>query len=114
MQFSTKLTARKRYLPKIVAGLQTINAIGDGASIQEVDSFVAEDLPKLERAMSLYGYSLRKGENPDDTSRTADLLTKAFVAEAKKLSTATDLKSQLQAMRSAYENYLQFAKIEKN
>jgi len=113
-KFSTKLTARKRYLPRINTGVTEFKALVQAkessvASLQFVDT----TLPNLERAMSLYGASLRKGETPDDISRKADLLTNIFAKQAGEIgATVKDpskYSAQLAKATAALEEYLKFA-----
>jgi len=71
-KMSTKMTARKRYLPRISAGVKELN---EAIRTSKVDEYIANDLPGLGRAMNLYGASLRKGEYPDEVSRQSEKLT---------------------------------------
>lgn len=112
LQFSTKLTARKRYLPRVIAGYQSFENLRSDASLIEVKQFLDEDLPSLQRAMNLYGLSLRKGEIPDEISRKAEALTDAFVKEAKELLSAKNLPMQLERCQATLDDYISFAKID--
>ena len=58
-KLSTKLTAKRRYLPRIILGIEKFNALSLSDKIK-VDAFINEDLPGFGRAMNLYGASLRK------------------------------------------------------
>ena len=113
-KFSTKLTARKRYLPRINTGVTEFKALTQTkAPNAGVATFVDTTLPNLERAMSLYGASLRKGETPDDISRNADRLTQVFVKQAGELGVAvkdpSKYSAQLAKTTTALEEYLKFA-----
>ena len=113
-KFSTKLTARKRYLPRIVTGVTEYKAFLAAPTLTNTQSFVEDKLPGLQRAMNLYGASLRKGEVPDEISREATELTEAFVGTMSKL---VDKKSNavsseaLQNSKKALETYLKFASL---
>jgi len=76
-KMSTKLTARKRYLPRIVSGVKEYNNIINNKN-SDIEKFKKDELPSFIRAMSLYGASLRKGEVPDAISREADKITNEF------------------------------------
>lgn len=111
-KMSTKLTAKKRYLPRIKTGLSLFNQLLQQPTKTGIDSFITDELPNLRRAMSLYGASLRKGEVPDEISRKAESLTDAFVREVNKLESSKEVATQLQQADLALKEYLQFAKIE--
>lgn len=112
-KMSTKLTAKKRYLPRIKTGLSLFNQLLQQPTKSGIDSFITDELPNLRRAMSLYGASLRKGEVPDEISRKAESLTEAFVREVSKLESSKEVTTQqLQQADLALKEYLQFAKIE--
>lgn len=76
-KMSTKLTARKRYLPRIVSGVKEYNNIINNKN-SDIEKFKKDELPSFIRAMSLYGASLRKGEVPDAISREAEKITNDF------------------------------------
>jgi len=111
-KMSTKLTAKKRYLPRIKTGIVLFNQLLQQPTKEGIDSFIADELPNLRRAMSLYGASLRKGEVPDEISRKAESLTESFAREVAKLEGSKDIAVQLQQTDFALKEYLQFAKIE--
>mmetsp|Transcript_28171 Transcript_28171/g.47382 ORF Transcript_28171/g.47382 Transcript_28171/m.47382 type:complete len:214 (-) Transcript_28171:180-821(-) len=111
-KMSTKLTARKRYLPRIITGVQLFDDLAKTPSKSTIDTFIADELPGLNRAMNLYGASLRKGEVPDEISRQAELLTEKFVKEVTKLANCKDIPSQVSTAKSALGDYISFAKIE--
>lgn len=62
--------------------------------------------------MNLYGYSLRKGENPDEISRKAEMLTKEFVRTMQILQKSNYEASKLEDCRKVFGEYINFAKIE--
>lgn len=114
-KFSTKLTARKRYLPRINTGVTEFKTLTQ-AKVPSVATlqFVDTTLPNLERAMGLYGLSLRKGETPDEISRTAERLTEVFAQQAGSALGATvkdptKYAVQLSKATAALEEYLKFA-----
>jgi hypothetical protein len=105
-KFSTKLTARRRYLPRIQQGVFDFNAAVKGGGSRGATWAQSEDgLPKLKRAMGLYGASLRKGEIPDEISRQAEQLTIAF----EKAGSVKGGRLDEKATRAALDAYLKFA-----
>lgn len=113
---STKLTAKKRYLPRIVEGykkFQSLLVADDNTSspVDKIKVFATDDLPGLKRAMSLYGASLRKGEVPDEISREAEQLTLVFEAACQKLPTSKSIETDYTLADNAFKSYLSFAKI---
>eukprot|EP01031_Cornospumella_fuschlensis_P027625 gene27624-33362_t len=111
-KFSTKMTARKRYLPRIVAGYQQLAPLLQNPTSFALSSFETDELPSLKRAMNLYGASLRKGEVPDETSRAADKLTEDFVAAFEKAKANKYSKESVQGVKVALDKYVEFAKIQ--
>mmetsp|Transcript_11594 Transcript_11594/g.15958 ORF Transcript_11594/g.15958 Transcript_11594/m.15958 type:complete len:195 (-) Transcript_11594:1408-1992(-) len=111
-KMSTKLTARKRYLPRIVEGYKLFQALLSNPSVDKIDSFSKDELPGLKRAMNLYGASLRKGEVPDEISREAEQLTASFESSFLRWTKAKDLQTDLQTVDAAFKAYLSFAKID--
>lgn len=113
-KFSTKLTARKRYLPRIITGVSEYKALLAAPTLTNTQSFVEDKLPGLQRAMNLYGASLRKGEVPDEISREATELTEAFVGTMSKLvdNKSNAISSEaLQNSKKALDTYLKFASL---
>jgi hypothetical protein len=102
-KMSTKLTARRRYLPRIEKG------VAEWKTSQ--GRFTDEQMGSLVRAMGLYGASLRKGEIPDEISRQADELTQEFEKEARKFS-KTPSKEQYEVTLKSLDNYLKFAGLD--
>lgn len=114
-KFSSKMTAKKRYIPRIKSGQEEFKALSKNLNAASVSEYLAGEkgpAEKLVRAMDLYGLSLRKGEYPDDISRQAEKLTKAFEVEVKKLGSSKDLAAQYKAANAALDNYLDFAKLD--
>jgi len=109
---STKLTARKRYLPRIIEGYKLFQELLSDSSIDKIEYFSTNELPGLKRAMNLYGASLRKGEVPDEISREAEQLTTSFEASFLRLTKAKDFRDDLKAVDTAFKAYLSFAKID--
>ena len=110
-KMSTKLTARKRYLPRVVAGVSEFKKLAKDLSTSTIDTFVKDVSPGFVRAMDLYGVSLRKGETPDEVSREAEKLSKDFGTTLNKLSGSKDSASQYKICYDALEKYLSFAKL---
>lgn len=106
------MTARKRYLPRIVAGYKQLATLLQNPTIDQLDAFEANELPSLKRAMSLYGASLRRGEVPDETSRNADKLTDDFVAAFEKSKSSKYSKNSVENFKKALDKYVEFAQIQ--
>jgi hypothetical protein len=62
--------------------------------------------------MNLYGASLRKGEVPDEISRNCEHLTEIFVEKANDLKKKSNDPTVVKAFEAAFNDYIQFAKIE--
>jgi hypothetical protein len=110
-KMSTKLTARKRYLPRIEIGVEQFNKI---SSPEEFRVFAQDDFPGFKRALSLFGASLRKNEVPDEISRTAEEKTEVIAKIVEKTSSSGAKESfsdNLKAVREAIDEYLSFAKL---
>ena len=107
-KFSTKMTAKKRYLPRIQSGVARFNSVI--GSDEETDMFIEEEVEKLMRAMDLYGASLRKGETPDEISRTATKLTQNFGTAMANLKRTKSTETRAEARRTL-DTYLTFAKL---
>ena len=110
-KFSSKMTAKKRYLPRVIEGVNIFESVIN--SEQELNNFIDSELKGLARAMDLYGASLRKGEVPDEISREATRLTNEFNDSVIKLKTAKsgDKEKAKSEALSTLKNYLEFAKI---
>eukprot|EP00981_Chlorochromonas_danica_P011395 scaffold3994_cov179-Ochromonas_danica.AAC.1 len=112
-KFSTKLTAKRRYLPRIEQGRKTFNELlaTKPADRVAISSFISNDLDKLEKAMILYGDSLRRGELPDEISRNAEGLAHTFAQSLRQINQNSDLDASLKEAKLAFDNYLAFVKI---
>lgn len=115
-KMSTKLTARKRYLPRILDGVIKFNIMAQSPTSQESNDFLSgkdSQGASLIRAMNLYGASLRKGEVPDLISRRAEELTTHFkddLAEVDKLRSV----SSISEARKSLDAFLDFASLPKS
>lgn len=108
-KMSTKLTARKRYLPRITEAVTEFNEMAKSPQAPSSSTFLAkESADGLGRAMNLYGASLRKGEVPDAISREAERLTAVFKAS---LETAAKSRApaDIERARADFDVYLKFA-----
>eukprot|EP01039_Chlorochromonas_danica_P007410 gene7410-8196_t len=76
-----------------------------------ISSFISNDLDKLEKAMILYGDSLRRGELPDEISRNAEGLAHTFAQSLRQINQNSDLDASLKEAKLAFDNYLAFVKI---
>mmetsp|Transcript_17931 Transcript_17931/g.17998 ORF Transcript_17931/g.17998 Transcript_17931/m.17998 type:complete len:192 (-) Transcript_17931:74-649(-) len=110
-KMSTKLTAKRRYLPRIAAGVKAFNAAVKDTNL--IKTFAETEFPPFKRAMSLYGASLRKGEVPDAISRKAEDLSDEVEKHVKRLSSISGaaVADELVATRIALDEYLTFAKL---
>ncbi|CAM9454178.1 unnamed protein product [Pylaiella littoralis] len=80
-KYSSKATARKRYLPRIVKmvnAFQLLKKDIDSGSAVAKSEFFADILPDSVAAMDLYGSSMKKGETPDSKSRALQQLAQDF------------------------------------
>jgi hypothetical protein len=110
---STKLTARRRYLPKVTQGYEKFSALLSNPNKVDLDTYVINELPGLKRVMILYGASLRRGETPDETSRAAEKLTLQFTHAVENAATSNgNLKDLLGKCLGVLDEYIAFAKIE--
>jgi len=116
-KMSTKLTARKRYLPRITEGVKEFNDMANSPAGPAGDSFLLggkdSKVASLGRAMNLYGASLRKGEVPDAISREAEQLTAKFLTQAEVL-TKSRSPADAAIARKALDTYLDFASLPKS
>ncbi|CAM9834636.1 unnamed protein product [Ectocarpus fasciculatus] len=80
-KYSSKATARKRYLPRIVKLVNAFQAlkkdIATGSASPKSEFFV-DVLADSVSAMDLYGSSMKKGETPDSKSRALQQLAQDF------------------------------------
>ena len=109
-KLSTKLTAKRRYLPRIQSGVVSFNKV---KSFEEFLVFEKDEFPAFQRALGLYGASLRRGELPDEISREADVKTQTVGKEVQRLKSSgkDSFDTGIKAVRSAIDDYLDFAKL---
>lgn len=106
-KFSSKMTARKRYLPRIIEQVREFNLVVDKK--ESLDKFIdKENIDKFKRALNLYGASLRKGEVPDEISRTAESKTTIFIEKVLKSKNTDDMA----LCRKDLDDYLLYCKLE--
>ena len=116
-KFSTKLPARKRYLPRIIQGVNEFREMSKSPKSPSADLFFKgkgdekAGYDSFIRASSLYGASLRKGEVPDAISRQADDLVQIM---KKKLDIVAKTRSVLdfEKTKMSINDFLLFCKIE--
>eukprot|EP00903_Cladosiphon_okamuranus_P016082 g14846.t1 len=88
-KYSSKATARKRYLPrivKLVSAFQLLKKdIASGSANPRSDFFV-DLLPDSLSAMDLYGSSMKKGETPDSKSRALQQLAQDFGSQVNSIA----------------------------
>ncbi|CAM9217669.1 unnamed protein product [Ectocarpus sp. 8 AP-2014] len=80
-KYSSKATARKRYLPRIVKlvnAFQTLKKDIASGSASPKSEFFVDVLADSVSAMDLYGSSMKKGETPDSKSRALQQLAQDF------------------------------------
>ncbi|CAM9803082.1 unnamed protein product [Ectocarpus sp. 6 AP-2014] len=80
-KYSSKATARKRYLPrivKLVKAFQTLKKDIASGSASPKSEFFVDVLADSVSAMDLYGSSMKKGETPDSKSRALQQLAQDF------------------------------------
>ena len=85
-KYSTKQTAKKRYLPRVRKGVKQFvdleKALDKPEAIQAYNQFVEDNLGS---ALSLFGASTRIGELPDKGSRTVEAEVEDFIKLCKAL-----------------------------
>lgn len=121
-KYSTKATAKKRYLPRLKKAVVEFKYLGD--SIENGKDFSIASQSYQERiensygtALSLYGSSTRTGEYLDDQSREVQDTLKQFVSDSKSLSRITDkteAKQVYNKMKEELEQFLVLCKLEGN
>jgi hypothetical protein len=112
-KYSTKLTARRRYRPRIVNAIPVFQDISQSkmnldASKEYVTSEMFDDLV---RAMRLYGVSLRKGELLDDVSRKIDKIVDSFESNCKSFAKSVS-KETLNTCVADFNEYVKFTEVE--
>lgn len=112
-KYSTKLTARRRYRPRILNAIPIFQDISQNKiSIDASKEFVtSEKFEDLVRAMRLYGVSLRKGELLDDISRKIDSIVDAFEADCKSFTKSVS-KETLKSCVADFDDYVKFTEVE--
>jgi hypothetical protein len=116
-KMSTKLTARKRYLPRIKDGVEKFNLITTDKAVADAFLKGSADGSKTKpgsenfiRAMSLFGASLRVGETPDKVSREADTIVASFSKELQKVAAQSKItKESVAPARELLREYIAFA-----
>lgn len=112
-KYSTKQTAKKRYLPRVRKGVALFAALGKTLdkpeTIQAYNQYVQDNLAT---AMALYGSSTRIGELPDPKSRTVDKEAEDFVKEIKTLAQGGDVKATYERAKANLVAYLAGTKLE--
>lgn len=112
-KYSTKQTAKKRYLPRVRKGVALFAALGKTLdkpeTIQAYNQYVQDNLAT---AMALYGSSTRIGELPDPKSRTVDKEAEDFVKEIKALAKGGDVKATYERAKANLVAYLAGTKLE--
>jgi len=112
-KYSTKQTAKKRYLPRVRKGVALFAALDKTLdkpeTIQAYNHYVQDNLAT---AMALYGSSTRIGELPDPKSRTVDKEAEDFVKEIKVLAKGRDVKATYERAKTNLVAYLAGTKLE--
>lgn len=114
-KFSTKLTAKRRYYPRIVNAIPIFKDIENNKKTPaEIKSYIeSESFADLSRAFTLYGASLRKGELPDDVSRATEKLSEAFSRDCTKYASSSgNTETLLKSCVKDFNDYVSFAGIE--
>lgn len=111
-KMSTKLTARRRYLPRIVAAITKFEEFSNGKVSEDAMKtyFKSDGFQDLVRGMKLYGLSLRVGETPDDISRTAGILAEATDKSCATYASSSD--GKLADCLNNFNEYKKFAKLD--
>lgn len=85
-KYSTKQTAKKRYLPRVRKGVKLFVDLGKTLdkpdTIQAYNQYIEDNLGT---ALSLFGASTRIGELPDKGSRTVEAEVEDFIKLCKAL-----------------------------
>lgn len=119
-KYSTKATAKKRYLPRLKKAVAEFKILGD--SIENGEEFSLLSKSYQERiessygtALSLYGSSTRSGEYLDDQSREVQETLKNFISDSKSLTRITDkakAKQVYDKMKEELQHFLILCKLE--
>ena len=121
-KYSTKATAKKRYLPRLKKAVVEFKTLGE--SIENGKDFALISQSYQERiensygtALSLYGSSTRSGEYLDDQSREVQDILKNFISDSKSLAKIKDKSEAKQVyskMKEELEQFLTLCKLEGN
>lgn len=115
-KLSTKLTARRRYRPRILEAIPLFQDFANGkVSVEEAQSYLSsEKYQELVRGLRLYGLSLRKGEMLDEISRTVEKITDTFVKDCDAFTSKqkSDLE-QLKMIGKDFDDYVKYTEVEK-
>ena len=112
-KYSTKQTAKKRYLPRVRKGVALFAALGKTLDKPEtIQAFYQYVEDNMATAMALYGSSTRIGELPDPKSRTVDKEAEDFVKEIKALAKGGDVKATYERAKATLVAYLAGTKLE--
>jgi len=115
-KLSTKLTARRRYRPRIIDAIPIFNDfISDKTPIESAQTYLSsQTFQDLVRGMRLYGLSLRKGETLDDISREVERITNTFVKDCEQFSSKQSYNNeQLKTCAGGFKEYVSFTEVEK-
>eukprot|EP00640_Fibrocapsa_japonica_P004298 CAMPEP_0113944306 /NCGR_PEP_ID=MMETSP1339-20121228/33092_1 /TAXON_ID=94617 /ORGANISM="Fibrocapsa japonica" /LENGTH=227 /DNA_ID=CAMNT_0000949471 /DNA_START=121 /DNA_END=804 /DNA_ORIENTATION=+ /assembly_acc=CAM_ASM_000762 len=105
-KYSTKATARKRYLPRIRAALDLFLALPEAIEAgrwSQVEEFLGEPRSDLKTAMTLFASSQKAGELPDAKSQKNAKRADDVYASLGDLAKAAKTKNTNKAL-AAYEN----------
>ncbi|TFJ88602.1 hypothetical protein NSK_000171 [Nannochloropsis salina CCMP1776] len=112
-KYSTKQTAKKRYLPRVRKGVAKFQALGETLenpeAIKAYNQYVEDSLAA---ALALYGSSTRIGELPDPKSRTVEKEAEDFVKEVNAMAKGGDVKASYEGAKTALAAYLAGTKLE--
>lgn len=111
-KYSTKLTAKRRYIPRILKAIPLFHEFSsEKVSEEDIKSYLkSETFSDLTRAMKLYGSNLKKGEYPDEISRTAESLVDTMISSCNGYSQTTS-KDKLKLCVEGFDKYISFTNI---
>ena len=111
-KFSTKLTAKRRYLPRVIKNIPIFDELklGKKSTDEMVKYFKSEDFSDLIRAMKLYGNSLKRGELPDDISRKTEKLADSLQLNGESYVKSVSNEKLVAAIDDFYQ-YIKFSEI---
>ncbi|CAM9186753.1 unnamed protein product [Ectocarpus sp. 8 AP-2014] len=105
-KYSSKATARKRYLPRIVKlvnAFQTLKKDIASGSASPKSEFFVDVLADSVSAMDLYGSSMKKGETPDSKSRALQQLAQDFGSTCNSIGKSLGKKGGEEEASKAYD-----------